>query len=81
MVLGGGPIGQLIALVAMHIGAEVLVSEISEIRRNFAESLGVESIDPTKEDLESRVQSWTGPAAKAPTWCSKFPGSSRRLMP
>lgn len=59
VVLGGGPIGQLIALVAKSVGADVLVSEISDVRREFAEQIGVGTIDPAKEDIEARVNEWT----------------------
>ena len=60
VVLGGGPIGQLIGLVAKHIGADVLVSEISEVRREFAASMGVATVDPASEDIEEVVNNWTG---------------------
>lgn len=59
VVLGGGPIGQLIALVAKSIGADVLVSEISEVRRTFADKIGVATVDPANEDIEARVKDWT----------------------
>lgn len=60
VVLGGGPIGLLIAVVAKSIGAEVLVSEVSDVRREFASQLGIEAIDPASDDLDSRVREWTG---------------------
>ena len=60
VVLGGGPIGQLIALVAKSMGANVLVSEVSEVRRAFAGKIGVDSIDPANEDIVSRVKEITG---------------------
>jgi 2-desacetyl-2-hydroxyethyl bacteriochlorophyllide A dehydrogenase len=43
VVLGGGPIGLLIALVARTAGARVVVSEINPIRIAFARSLGFEA--------------------------------------
>jgi 2-desacetyl-2-hydroxyethyl bacteriochlorophyllide A dehydrogenase len=60
VVLGGGPIGQLIALVGKSLGAEVLVSEISGVRRDFAAGIGVATVNPITEDLEARVREWTG---------------------
>lgn len=60
VVLGGGPIGQLIALVAKSIGADVLVSELSPVRRQFASDQGVQTIDPTTSDLGAKVKEWTG---------------------
>lgn len=59
VVLGGGPIGQLIAQVARGVGAEVLISEVSDVRREFAESVGVPSIDPTTDDIRQVVANWT----------------------
>ncbi|EWH10742.1 alcohol dehydrogenase GroES domain-containing protein [Catenovulum agarivorans DS-2] len=60
VVLGGGPIGQLVAAVAKSVGADVLVSEPNESRRAFAEKLGVESVNPLETDLEKFVDEWTG---------------------
>jgi 2-desacetyl-2-hydroxyethyl bacteriochlorophyllide A dehydrogenase len=60
VVLGGGPIGQLIALVAKSVGAEVMVSEVSEVRRQFAADQGVRTVDPISDDLASEVREWTG---------------------
>jgi len=60
VVLGGGPIGQLVAAVAKSVGAEVLVSEPNENRRTFADELGVKSINPIEQDLNAYVEEWTG---------------------
>jgi len=51
VVLGGGPIGMLVALVARDTGARVLLSEVNEFRLAFARSLGLEALDPTQTDL------------------------------
>lgn len=60
VILGGGPIGQLVAAVAKSVGAEVLVSEPNESRREFAENLGVKSVNPIETDLAAFVDEWTG---------------------
>lgn len=60
VVIGGGPIGQLVALVAKARGANVMVSEVSETRRQFAENNGVKSVDPINEDINAVVNEWTG---------------------
>lgn len=60
VILGGGPIGQLVAAVAKSVGAEVLVSEPNESRRKFADELGVKSVNPIEEDLAAVVDEWTG---------------------
>lgn len=47
MVVGGGPIGLLVAQVARFSGAgQVVVVEISSHRLNIARSLGFETLDP-----------------------------------
>ncbi|MEH6550601.1 MAG: alcohol dehydrogenase catalytic domain-containing protein [Pseudomonadales bacterium] len=59
VVLGGGPIGQLIALVAQAIGAEVMMSEINPTRQTFSENNGVLTVNPLTEDLPKVVDEWT----------------------
>lgn len=59
VVIGGGPIGLLNALVARHAGAEVLLSEVSAFRLAKAQQLGLATVNPLREDLEGRVQEWT----------------------
>jgi len=62
VVLGGGPIGILVALVARAAGAEVMISEIDAGRRAFAASLGLTTIDPQARDPVAAVEAWTGGA-------------------
>lgn len=59
VVLGGGPIGQLVAQVAKASGAHVLVSEVNSKRCAFAKDHGVEAINPAEDDLPAFVQQWT----------------------
>jgi len=64
LVIGGGPIGLLIAMVAKAAGGKVTVSEISEYRRGVAESLGLQTLDPTATDVgESLYASTDGKGA------------------
>ncbi len=51
VVIGGGPIGMLVALVARAAGAQVIVSEVNESRLTFARSLGFEAVNPATTDL------------------------------
>ncbi len=51
VVLGGGPIGVLIALVAQASGARVLLSELNPYRLELARALGIEAVDPRAVDL------------------------------
>lgn len=62
LVIGGGPIGQLIALVAAQTGASVILAEPNEERRNFAARHGALTVDPISEDLSAIVQQETGGA-------------------
>lgn len=55
VVLGGGPIGMLVALVARHAGAEVIVSEINPYRVALARSIGLEAVNPRETDLVELV--------------------------
>ena len=61
LVMGGGPIGCLHIAVARARGAQVILSEPSEVRQNIAKEFDpVAIIDPFKEDLAARVQEITG---------------------
>jgi len=62
MVLGGGPIGALVALVAREAGAQVVVSEINPFRLRLLESLGFEAVNPLETDLVKFVNARTGDA-------------------
>ncbi|MFI5872445.1 zinc-binding dehydrogenase [Streptomyces sp. NPDC051445] len=62
VVVGGGPVGILIALVARAAGAEVRVVELSSHRRRLAEKLGLTTWDPAADDLPELVRQWTGDA-------------------
>ncbi|WP_223549066.1 zinc-binding dehydrogenase [Aestuariivivens sp. NBU2969] len=59
VVLGGGPIGLLVALVAKETGAQVIVSEVNEKRIAKAQSMGIEAVNPTKTDLVTYVREKT----------------------
>lgn len=62
VVLGGGPVGLLIGLVARAVGARVLVAEPQADRRDRTARAGLEVVDPTADDLAARVDDWTGEA-------------------
>ena len=55
VVLGGGPIGMLVALVAQHAGGSVLVSEINPYRVELARELGLDAVNPNDTDLVKLV--------------------------
>lgn len=60
LVIGGGPIGILIALVARYSGAShVSISELTPSRLEFIRSLGFDALDPSKEDMKQMVEERT----------------------
>jgi (R,R)-butanediol dehydrogenase / meso-butanediol dehydrogenase / diacetyl reductase len=61
-VVGGGPIGLLIALVARRSGADVLLAEPDPYRRSVADGLGLAAIDPSGDGLAGAIEAWTGGA-------------------
>jgi 2-desacetyl-2-hydroxyethyl bacteriochlorophyllide A dehydrogenase len=62
VVIGAGPIGVLIATVAVAFGAEVVIAEIDPARRATAAGLGLATLDPTSVDQAAWVEEWTGGA-------------------
>ncbi|MEU9246048.1 alcohol dehydrogenase catalytic domain-containing protein [Streptomyces sp. NPDC048385] len=62
VVVGGGPVGVLIALVARGAGAQVRVVELSPHRRKLAAELGLDVWDPAADDVLALVREWTGDA-------------------
>jgi 2-desacetyl-2-hydroxyethyl bacteriochlorophyllide A dehydrogenase len=62
VVLGGGPIGALIALVAQQKGARVVVSEVNSFRIKLLQGLGIKVINPAETDLVALVEQQTGGA-------------------
>ncbi|WP_432562232.1 zinc-dependent alcohol dehydrogenase [Kineococcus sp. SYSU DK003] len=64
-VVGGGPVGLLIALVARHTGADVVLSEPDPTRRALAADLGLHVVDPLAEDLAALTRDRTDGAGAA----------------
>jgi 2-desacetyl-2-hydroxyethyl bacteriochlorophyllide A dehydrogenase len=62
VVLGGGPIGTLVALVAKSQGARVLVSEINSYRLRLLRELDLEAMDPRQKDFPKYVTDQTNGA-------------------
>ncbi|WP_421749892.1 zinc-dependent alcohol dehydrogenase [Cognatishimia sp.] len=60
VVVGGGPIGILVAMVARDAGGKVIVSEVNENRLAVAAKLGFDTVNPAKEDLVAIVNEKTG---------------------
>jgi len=62
VVIGGGPIGVLIATTAREFGGEVVVIELDAARRQAIAELGFEVLDPRAVDQVAWVTEWTGGA-------------------
>ena len=62
LVVGGGPVGLLIATVAREFGADVVVVEPNPYRRRMAEAFGHATVDPAANDVQDVVQAWTSGA-------------------
>lgn len=62
VVIGGGPIGLLVALVAQQAGARVVVAEVNTGRLELARELGIEAFHPGEVDL--------------PAWCREQSGGA-----
>ncbi|MCF8716255.1 alcohol dehydrogenase catalytic domain-containing protein [Joostella atrarenae] len=59
VVLGGGPIGMLVAMVAKEKGAQVIISEVNPKRIEKAKALGFDAINPMEVDLVEYIKSKT----------------------
>jgi 2-desacetyl-2-hydroxyethyl bacteriochlorophyllide A dehydrogenase len=62
VVLGGGPIGALVAMVAKLAGANVLVSEVNPFRIRLLKDLGLDVVSPVEVNLADLVNHRTGGA-------------------
>ena len=63
VVIGGGPIGLLVAIAARLDGADVIISEVNPFRSGVAESCGFDTVNPSETNLVDHVNEWTGGAA------------------
>jgi len=59
LVIGAGNLGLVNAQVAKVFGGDVIVSEISEERCRLAQSIGLKTVNPMKEDLNSAIKGFT----------------------
>ena len=59
LVIGGGPIGLLVAVVARHAGGNVSISEINKNRVAYARKLGFETLNPNEIDVARAVDEAT----------------------
>jgi len=55
LIMGGGPIGLFIAMVAQLAGAQVYISEINQFRCDFAREMGYKTINPMDQDFDQQI--------------------------
>jgi threonine dehydrogenase-like Zn-dependent dehydrogenase len=61
VVLGAGPIGQCVAIVALELGAEVLLVDLQENRLELGRAIGAETLLWTgAADVVHRAREWGG---------------------
>ena len=60
LVIGGGPIGMLCAMVARDAGGRVVLSEVNPNRLAIAEKMGFETVNPAEADLAAEINARTG---------------------
>lgn len=65
LVVGGGPIGLLIAAVARCQGADLFMIEPDPYRRSLAGQLGFTACDPADPGTTAILQEWSGAAGAA----------------
>jgi 2-desacetyl-2-hydroxyethyl bacteriochlorophyllide A dehydrogenase len=83
LVLGGGPIGFLVASVAKAAGARrVLVSEVSQPRLGLCRTAGIESIDASQADPISVIRDLTdGEGADVVVEAVGHPATVAQMVP
>ncbi|MGX9357265.1 zinc-dependent alcohol dehydrogenase [Roseobacteraceae bacterium S113] len=59
VVIGGGPIGVLVAMVARDAGGNVVLSEVNPHRIAIARKLGFDVINPAETDLAAEINTRT----------------------
>lgn len=60
VVIGGGPIGVLVAMVAREAGGKVVLSEVNPNRLAIAEQLGFATVNPKDADIAAAINARTG---------------------
>jgi (R,R)-butanediol dehydrogenase / meso-butanediol dehydrogenase / diacetyl reductase len=62
VVVGGGPVGVLIATVAQGRGGQVVLVEPDSFRRKVADEIGIYTVDPGTSDVVALVEEHSGGA-------------------
>ena len=59
LIIGGGPIGIFIAIVAQLAGAQVYISEVSDCRLDAIKKMGYKTLNPINADFDQQVEEIT----------------------
>ncbi len=60
LVIGQGPIGIILGVLALRSGAEVITSDLFQQRLTIADGFGLgRSIDASKQDVVEQIRGWT----------------------
>lgn len=60
LVIGGGPIGVLVAMVARDAGGSVVISEVNPNRLAILKKLGFKTVNPIEQALPAEINKLTG---------------------
>ncbi len=81
VVLGAGPIGQCVCLVARERGAEVLVVDLQESRLGLSQQLGCQTLVWSgPEEVVARARDWAAPAGPPVVFDATGAASAVRAM-
>jgi len=80
-VIGGGPIGQSVALCALDRGARVMMTDLVDSRLDVARANGVEVVNAGKADAVAAARDWAGTAGPPVVFeCVGVPATVRQAV-
>jgi len=81
VVIGGGPIGQSVALCALDRGARVMMTDLVASRLDLARANGVEVVNAAEEDAVAAARRWAGTAGPPVVFeCVGVPATVRQAV-
>jgi 2-desacetyl-2-hydroxyethyl bacteriochlorophyllide A dehydrogenase len=81
VVVGGGPIGQSVALCALDRGARVMMTDLVTSRLDLARENGVEVVNAARTDTVATARRWAGAAGPPVVFeCVGRPGTVRQAV-
>ena len=80
-VIGGGPIGQSVALCALDRGARVMMTDLVDSRLEVARANGIEVVNAAKADAVAAARDWAGTAGPPVVFeCVGVPATVRQAV-